>query len=163
MNNLKKLVLAGTLGLAFLTNSLAQEIVGVRRRIENKTIVIEVLMKEAYKKWLGCTIFPESEEARAWYGDNIDLEAKLITKNNKVNYKTENGLEERYITYFKWQPMIVGSYSGTVALWNKKVSKRECANQRGGSPCEYCIKNGYHLEEELDREYFNPIEVNIDF
>lgn len=37
-----------------------------------------------------------------------------------------------------------------VALWRWKVSKNECHNGEGGGPCEWCKKNGYHMEGRID-------------
>ena len=49
-------------------------------------------------------------------------------------------------------PMDPGS-TGTlhISLWNKKVSSRKCAKQNGGTACQYCKKNKYHMEGRVDR------------
>ncbi len=162
---LKKLLLFVTLGLTLSTNAIAQEIIGVKRKVEGGNIAVEALVKDAYQKWLGCTIFPENEETKVLYGNEINLEAKLVTKKYKFQGADYEG-ENYHLLRFKWQPLnllklnliplIPGGYSGTVALWNEKVSKRECAKRRG-EPCSYCKDQGYHLEGELDRENFEPI------
>lgn len=33
-----------------------------------------------------------------------------------------------------------------VKLWKFKVSSRACAKQNGGRKCQYCQRNGYHME-----------------
>ena len=38
-----------------------------------------------------------------------------------------------------------------VCLWRSKVSERKCAQARGGKACDYCRKNGYHMEGRVDR------------
>ena len=37
-----------------------------------------------------------------------------------------------------------------VTLWKFKVSSRACAKQNGGRKCQYCQKNGYHMEGRVD-------------
>ena len=37
-----------------------------------------------------------------------------------------------------------------VKLWKFKVYSRACAKQNGGRKCQYCKKNGYHMEGRVD-------------
>ena len=38
-----------------------------------------------------------------------------------------------------------------VCLWRYKVSKSRCAEDNGGTACQYCKKNGYHMDGNMDR------------
>ncbi len=38
-----------------------------------------------------------------------------------------------------------------VCLWRDKVSASECAKNNGGKACEFCRKNGFHMEDRVDR------------
>lgn len=37
-----------------------------------------------------------------------------------------------------------------VCLWRYKVSSSECAKDNDGTACEYCRKNGCHMEDRID-------------
>lgn len=39
-----------------------------------------------------------------------------------------------------------------VCLWRYKVSKSRCAKDNGGTACQYCQKNGIHMEGRIDRK-----------
>lgn len=49
--------------------------------------------------------------------------------------------------YFKVRPQ--GVEKVTVALWRYKVSEKRCKKDNG-SACQYCTKNGYHMEGRID-------------
>ena len=36
-----------------------------------------------------------------------------------------------------------------VSLWRWKVSKKECNRGPNGGPCNFCKKNGYHMEDRV--------------
>ena len=36
-------------------------------------------------------------------------------------------------------------------LWKGKMRKENCAMRNNGNPCQYCRKNGYHLDERVAR------------
>ncbi len=38
-----------------------------------------------------------------------------------------------------------------VCLWRYKVSEKRCAKDRKGTACQYCRKNGFHMEGRQDR------------
>jgi len=38
-----------------------------------------------------------------------------------------------------------------VCLWRYKVSAKRCEKDNGKA-CEYCRKNGYHMEGQIDRK-----------
>lgn len=38
-----------------------------------------------------------------------------------------------------------------VCLWRYKVSEKRCAKDNGGNACQYCRKNGFHMEGRIDR------------
>lgn len=40
-------------------------------------------------------------------------------------------------------------------LWRYKVSAKRCAKDNGGTPCQYCRKNGFHMEGRMDRKTGN--------
>ena len=90
-----------------------------------------------------------------------------------VNGRTENGgLWLAYTVRWKdgyeldYKPVKVkGSFSKTlyykarpqgldeviVCLWRYKVSAKRCAKDNGGTACQYCRKNGIHMEGRVDR------------
>ena len=37
-----------------------------------------------------------------------------------------------------------------VCLWRYRISKKRCAKDNGGTPCQYCKKNGCHMEGRMD-------------
>ncbi len=39
-----------------------------------------------------------------------------------------------------------------VCLWRYKVSAKRCAKDNGGKVCQYCKKNGFHMEHRIDRK-----------
>lgn len=39
-----------------------------------------------------------------------------------------------------------------VCLWREKVSSSECAKKHNGKACQYCQKNGFHMEDRVDRK-----------
>ena len=39
-----------------------------------------------------------------------------------------------------------------VCLWKNKVSSSDCAKKHNGTACQYCQKNGFHMEGRVDRK-----------
>lgn len=96
--------------------------------------------------WLGCSF---KDPQGKWH----DLEAQKTYFNEPLHT-------------FTWTAPEAGKYFGTVALWKKRVSARECARKNKGEPCIYCQRNGYHLEDEIARRNFTftievPLEISV--
>jgi hypothetical protein len=99
--------------------------------------------------WLGCTLFPGTDREQ-------DLEAKQ--SNNKFLFWCSGDFKKKFdlpsIGSRLYEIATKGS-SGldvpyVVALWRWKVDRSECKNGPNGGPCEWCRKNGYHLEDRVD-------------
>ncbi len=81
--------------------------------------------------WLGCTIRYED-------GTEKDRDVKKVKGKFSKTFSSDP---------IKWAMNEVDSV--VVALWRWKVSSKECAKNRGGTACEYCRKNGYHMEDRI--------------
>lgn len=99
--------------------------------------------------WLGCTLFPGTDREQ-------DLEAKQ--SNNRFLFWCSGDFTKKFevpgIGSRLYEIATKGS-SGldvpyVVALWRWKVDRSECKNGPNGGPCEWCRKNGYHLEDRVD-------------
>ena len=115
--------------------------------------------------------------AWAWGSNNATgqiTQLKVWNPNATVTGRTEGG--SLWLAYtVRWndglekdyEPMKVkGDFSKTlsfqvrpqglseviVCLWREKVSSSECAKRNGGQPCQYCRKNGFHMEDRIDRQ-----------
>jgi len=85
--------------------------------------------------WLGCTVEYNN-------GIEMDLDVKKVNGSFDTTF------------YYKLDPE--GVREVIVALWRWKVDKGECAKNHGGQACEWCNKNGYHLEDRIARETASP-------
>jgi hypothetical protein len=87
--------------------------------------------------WLGCTFFPDTN-------NEIDKPAVKVkgTFTEKFPVPLLGGLTRGEMT---------GDVDYAVALWRWKVSRSECHDGDSGGPCDWCRKNGYHLEDRVDR------------
>lgn len=89
--------------------------------------------------WLGCTVIHKS-------GREQDLEAK---HSGKCLIFCSGDFREK----FKMPASLTSgeiSLDYVVALWRWKVEQSECHKGRNGGPCEWCRRNGYHLEDRVD-------------
>lgn len=82
------------------------------------------------KLWLAYT---------AYYNDGLEVDYDPI--------KVGDGKFTKTITY-AIRPE--GLDKLTVCLWRYKVSADRCAKDNGGTACEYCRKNGFHMEGRMD-------------
>ena len=82
--------------------------------------------------WLGCTVFYEGRSS------------------DKRAIKVSGDFTERFNPYVGTD--VADKY--TVALWDKKILESNCKGEPGSDevPGPYCQRNGYHLEDELDRD-----------
>lgn len=55
-----------------------------------------------------------------------------------------------------YQPRPQGLKAVLVCLWRYKVTAKRCAKDNGGKACQYCRKNGFHMEERMDGEMGRP-------
>lgn len=75
-----------------------------------------------------------------------------MSSNQGQEYDSNNIYEgwasgsEEVATIFLPSPPQSIPYAFVVTMWSFKISAAECAQRRGGIPCEYCQKNGYHFE-----------------
>lgn len=88
--------------------------------------------------WLGCTVT---------YKDGLEYDVPESAV-EKVKGKFTGTI------LYRLRPQGVDSV--TVALWRWKVSKKRCAKDNDGEPCQYCKKNGFHLEDRQDSETDSP-------
>ena len=85
--------------------------------------------------WLGCTVT---------YNDDGEFDRKPVKVRGKFR---------ELLTFAVRGP---GVRTVTVALWRWKISAKRCTKDNGGEMCEYCRKNGYHLEDRVDRDTASP-------
>ncbi|MEW5693748.1 MAG: hypothetical protein AB1765_10685 [Candidatus Hydrogenedentota bacterium] len=120
--------------LIFTTNLLA-EVNKLKVEVKDiKTNLVLVISAETDKDgyYVGYSLYT------ATYADPTkDLKSDLIKVENKKINKTIT-IPENFNN---------GSYE--VALWGKKVEKKDCTNPG----CQYCSTYGYHLENQLDYKY----------
>ncbi len=96
--------------------------------------------------WLGCTFFPGTLKER-------DLQAVRKNVRGKDCLFFCSGDFDETFTVPNW---IMGMAKGenqaeyVVALWRYYVPKNECNKGNNNGPCQYCLKNGYHLEDRVD-------------
>ncbi len=96
-------------------------------KVSGSTVAVKGRTKKG-KLWLGCTVRWKD----GYEKDYSPLKVK--------------GAFSKTIT-FKLRPQGVDKV--TVALWRYKVSEKRCKKDNG-SACEYCKKNGYHMEGRID-------------
>ena len=83
--------------------------------------------------WLGCTFFPDTNR-------EFDLGVRRV----------RGRFKESFTIPVTSVPEMRASY--VVALWRWKVDRSECHRGENGRACKYCVRNGYHLEDRIDRE-----------
>lgn len=98
--------------------------------------------------WLGCTFFPDTENER-------DL--KAVHKNARgkecLFFCNGNFEETFYVPDINWLNLVGDAEKESdyvAALWRYYIPQSECRKGDDGGPCNYCKKNGYHLEERVD-------------
>ena len=85
--------------------------------------------------WLGCTFYPDRKPIAQIDRKPVKVSGKFTEKFvGKMGVNFKKGMEVPYVA----------------CLWRTKVSKRKCSKKNGGKPCEYCTKNGYHMEGRVD-------------
>ena len=87
--------------------------------------------------WLGCTFFPDTDRER-------DVQIEETKKHWYASGKFKKSFEVPINIYDLARGDREAEFA--IALWRWKVSKSECRNGSEGKPCEYCMKNGYHME-----------------
>ena len=111
--------------------------------------VFEIIVKGRTEKgplWLGCTFYPGTKR-------ETDLEA---VSSGKKHFLASGNFAERFRVPTDMVRWAIETSRGNseadyvVALWRWRVEKSECRKRSNGGPCEYCLKNGYHLEDRVD-------------
>ena len=95
---------------------------------------------EAGSLWLGCTFTVGGTE----YDQPVkNVKAGLLGRDKKFQVKFN-------------APSVIdripegGSYDYALALWRYRVPREKCHKGEGRKPCEYCERNGYHMEDRVD-------------
>lgn len=105
---------------------------GLITSLEVSSPVFEVQgITENGKLWLGYTV--------CWY-DGVERDYDPIRVKDRFS---------KTLT-FALRPQ--GLKEVIVCLWRYRVSKSQCAKDNGGHACEWCRKNGYHMEGRIDCE-----------
>jgi hypothetical protein len=80
--------------------------------------------------WLGCTIRPD---AKAMEEDRKPIKVKGQFKES-----------------FTGKSGVFGEIPFAVALWRNKINKSQCSEINRDNACNYCQRNGFHMEGRVD-------------
>jgi hypothetical protein len=90
------------------------------------------------------TVSGRTENGKLWLGYTV------YWKDNFEKDYPPMEVKKTFTKTLTYQLRPQGVNKVTVCLWNYKVSKDKCAEERGGTPCIYCRKNGFHMEGRVD-------------
>ena len=97
--------------------------------------------------WLGCTFFPGTARERDLQAERKNVRGKdclfVCSGDFDHTFKVPRSLEEWAMGVARGE----GDAPYVVALWRYYVFREDCHEGPGGGACEYCRKNGYHLED----------------
>lgn len=115
---------------------------------QNASKISEIkILSDGYGRPLQITISGHVKEKEAWLGISFyPKSAKDYVK--EAEHKIEPLKEgDFYKAPFIDSRFIGGTYE--VALWSKKVERKDCTIQG----CQWCKKNGFHMEGRLDYKW----------
>jgi hypothetical protein len=96
--------------------------------------------------WVGCSVVSGDGNV-----DTIPLDRFTDLPLGQVKKIVGDGTAECTLQVGNTPP----PWRGVVTLWGAIVDPDACAlEQHGGQPCEWCRKDGYHFDRQLDRIEF---------
>ncbi|MBZ0271358.1 hypothetical protein K8I61_04935 [bacterium] len=101
-------------------------------------IIVEIEGTGSY--WVGCTVFPVG---RGKY--EVDLDAQKVSAPGTVKFPAVSKAGG-------FNTLTGGGLDYTVALWQDKISLKECEKKYGANSdsCQWAKSNGYQMEGRLD-------------
>lgn len=91
-----------------------------------------------------CSVKGRTENGSLWLGYTVRWKDGY-----ELDYKPLN-VEGNFSEILTFQLRPQGLEEVIVCLWRYKVSASQCAKDNGGQACEWCKRNGCHMEDRID-------------
>ena len=92
-------------------------------------------------KWVGATLRNAS---------GVEQDQDAIQVENGKTYNLSTSISPALHSGGGWDMNAnINSIQYMLALWGNRIDARNCKSGVNGKPCNYCQKNGYHMEERL--------------